>query len=81
MGSLGGVLKKRYDPLWQIVDEKVALQGSECEAPVECPSCHVSLVLSGDIEGGRRFRCGLCGALCEVEQLPEEPGISVLQVE
>jgi hypothetical protein len=59
-------LKKKYDPLWEIVEEKVSLQGSEDTKPVKCPWCHVSVDLPGQVRPGERFLCGLCGAICEV---------------
>jgi ferredoxin len=59
-------LKKKYDPLWEILKEKVSLQGGETRRPVTCPQCHVAMELPGEIGAGTCFRCGLCGALCEV---------------
>ena len=59
-------MKKKYDPLWEIVGEKVNLQGSASATTIKCPNCHVPLDLPGQVRPGRRFRCGVCGALCEV---------------
>lgn len=65
-------MKKRYDPLWEVVDEKVSLQGSEKSQTVVCPRCHVRVELPARARAGTRFRCGLCGTLCEVAE-----GVSV----
>ena len=59
-------MKKKYDPLWEIVDEKVNLQGSQSTRTVVCPGCHIAVDLPERVQVGERFRCGLCGALCEV---------------
>jgi hypothetical protein len=61
-------LKKKYDPLWEIVGEKVCLQGGESRKAVACPQCHVAVDLPSDVRVGERFSCGLCSALCEVAQ-------------
>ena len=61
----GGDLKKRHDPLWEIVGEKVPLQGSESTLNVVCPHCHVTVQVPDSIIPGQRFKCGLCGGSCE----------------
>jgi hypothetical protein len=61
-------VKKKYDPLWEIVDEKVSLQDAERHLDVVCPHCHVTVHLPADAKTGSRFCCGLCGALWEVTQ-------------
>jgi ribosomal protein S27AE len=56
-------MTKKYDPLWEIVDEKVALQGKELDLDASCPHCHVIVHLGGSAEDGDRFACGLCGGV------------------
>ena len=63
---MGGPLKKKFDPLWEIVDEQVSLQGHGSIKSVRCPRCHVSVELPDEVKAGARFRCGLCGAPSEV---------------
>lgn len=63
--------KKRYDPLWEIVGEKVALQGQEPDVDAECPHCHVTVHLGKTARSGERYTCGLCGGLSEVAEGPE----------
>lgn len=58
--------KKRYDPLWEIVNEKVALQGEEPDVDVLCPHCHVTVHLGTAAKPGERYACGLCGGVSEV---------------
>ncbi|MCL5736207.1 MAG: hypothetical protein M1274_11570 [Actinobacteria bacterium] len=58
--------KKRYDPLWEIVDEKVALQGAEPDLDSYCPNCHVKVHVGPEFKPGDRLECGLCGALSEM---------------
>ena len=65
---VGGQLKKRFDPLWEIVGERVSLQGTESRAVATCPKCQVALELPKRVRQGRRFRCGLCGAPCEIAE-------------
>jgi hypothetical protein len=60
------VAKKKYDPLWEIVDEKVALQGAEPDVDCVCPHCNVRVHLGTSIAAGERVECGLCGGVCEV---------------
>ncbi len=59
-------MTKKYDPLWEIVGEKVALQGQELDVDAACPHCHVIVHLGGSAEIGDRFACGLCGGVCTV---------------
>jgi hypothetical protein len=65
------VAKKRYDPLWELVDEQVALQGAEEDVDAKCPYCHVNLHVGLRAETGERYECGLCGG---VSLLAEEAG-------
>jgi ribosomal protein S27AE len=62
------VAKKKYDPLWEIVDEKVALQGQEPDVDTPCPHCHVTVHLGTVALAGERYACGLCGGVSEVAQ-------------
>ena len=55
-------MKKKYDPLWEIVDEKIALQGQDIDLDAACPRCHVSVHVGSGAKSGDRFCCGLCGA-------------------
>lgn len=52
---------KKYDPLWELVGEKVALQGQEPDVDAHCPHCNVNLHLGPSLEDGARVACGLCG--------------------
>ncbi len=67
--------KKKYDPLWEIVDEKVALQGQEPDVDVACPCCHVTVHLGSGRKPGERYACGLCGGVSEVEERPGGLGL------
>ena len=58
--------KKQYDPLWEIVDEKVALQGGEPDVDSLCPYCHVRVHIGLDLQPGERVECGLCGGFSEI---------------
>ena len=58
--------KKRYDPLWELVGEKIALQGQAPDVDVVCPHCHVTVHLGEAAQPGQRYACGLCGGLSEV---------------
>jgi ribosomal protein S27AE len=60
------VAKKKYDPLWEIVEEKVVLQGQGPDVNIPCPHCNVIVHLKSDVRGGERFACGLCGGVSEV---------------
>jgi hypothetical protein len=60
------VAKKQYDPLWEIVDEKVALQGGESDVDSVCPYCHVRVHIGLVLQPGERVECGLCGGLSEI---------------
>ena len=69
-------MKKRYDPLWEIVGEKVGLQGEEVARDVCCPRCRVVLGVPIDTRAGTVFSCGLCGATIEVVDTPGETGLA-----
>jgi ribosomal protein S27AE len=62
------VAKKKYDPLWEIVDEKVALQGREPDIDVPCPHCAVTVHLGTRARSSERYACGLCGGVSQVVQ-------------
>ena len=68
--------KKRFDPLWEIVDEQIALQGREADVDLPCPHCHVLLHLGSVAQTGQRVTCGLCGGSSEVVQGPEGPRLA-----
>lgn len=57
---------KKYDPLWELVGEKVALQGHEPDVEAHCPHCNVNLQLGSSPEDGARIVCGLCGGVSVV---------------
>ena len=59
-------MKKKRDPLWEIVGEESRLQGSDESKPGQCPRCGVRVQLPKDSRSGDRFRCGLCGSVGEV---------------
>ncbi len=59
-------MTKKYDPLWEIVGEKVALQGQELDVGTQCPQCHVMVRLGATAGVGDRFGCGLCGEVAVV---------------
>lgn len=66
-GLFGGtVAKKKYDPLWEIIDEKVALQGAEPDVDSVCPYCNVRVHLGSERRPGQRVECGLCGRVSEM---------------
>jgi len=69
------VAKTKYDPLWEIVDEKIALVGQEPDVDVACPHCHVVVHLGSTAQVGSRYACGLCGGISEVVSRPEGPGL------
>jgi hypothetical protein len=69
------VAKKKYDPLWEIVDEKVALQGQEPDADASCPHCHVTVHLGAAAQVGEHYACGLCGGVSEVVEGPAGLGL------
>lgn len=58
--------KKQYDPLWEIIDEKVPLQGAEPDIDSVCPHCNVKVHIGPDLPSGERVECGLCGGISEV---------------
>jgi uncharacterized Zn-binding protein involved in type VI secretion len=70
---------KKYDPLWEIVDEKVALQGQEPDVDAPCPHCHVLVHLGGRARVGDRFACGLCGGHAVVIAVRSAPDGVALQ--
>lgn len=63
--------KKKFDPLWELVDEKIALQGQEPDVDLPCPHCHVLLHLGVAAEAGQRVTCGLCGGVSHVVETNE----------
>ncbi len=68
--------KKKYDPLWELVDEKVALQGVEPDTDAQCPYCHVRVHLGLGAMPSSQVECGLCGG---VSALVEQEGKLTLQ--
>lgn len=54
-------MAKKYDPLWEIVGEKVPLQGTEPDIDARCPNCHATVHLGVAAEAGDKVACGLCG--------------------
>ena len=67
--------KKKHDPLWEVVDEKIALQGQEPDVDVPCPHCGVLVHLGGSAKAGERYACGLCGGKSEVVLGAEGPSL------
>jgi hypothetical protein len=59
-------VKKRYDPLWEIVGEKIGLQGQESAQGISCPRCGVSLSIPAGTGAGAVFCCGLCGTTSKI---------------
>lgn len=62
-GFGGSVTTKKYDPLWKILDENVALQGAEPDVDARCPYCHVIVHVGLKGKVGERYECGLCGGV------------------
>jgi len=69
------VAEKKFDPLWEIIDEKVALQNVEPDIDVPCPHCHVPLHLDSGVSAGTRLKCGLCGGSSVVVETAEGPSL------
>lgn len=67
--------KKQYDPLWEIVDEKVPLQGGEPDVDGLCPWCHARVHLGKDASVGKTYECGLCGGLSKVVEGKDGPAL------
>lgn len=67
--------KKKYDPLWEVVDERVALQGTEPDVDVRCPYCHVMVHVGLGTKAGERYECGLCGGVSQVAEEQEGPAL------
>lgn len=70
-------MAKKFDPLWEIVGEKLPLQGTEVDVDALCPVCHVNLHV-GAAEPGLKVDCGLCGASLVVA---ESAGVITLEEE
>ena len=70
--------KKQFDPLWEIVDEKVPLQ-SEPDIDGVCPHCAVKVHIGSDLLSGERVECGLCGGLSEVVRTGEIVSLSPVE--
>ena len=69
---VGGVVsKKKFDPLWEIIDEKRALQDVEPTVNLTCPVCHVPLELGSVAGKGETVTCGLCGGSSELVETPQ----------
>jgi len=67
--------KKKYDPLWELVDEKIPLQGQAPDIDVRCPYCHVTVHLGSQARAGERYACGLCGGVAEVVEESGKPAL------
>lgn len=67
--------KKKYDPLWQIIDEDVPLQGAEPDVDATCPWCRVTVHLGKDTAPGTTYECGLCGGQSEVYDEGQGPAL------
>jgi uncharacterized paraquat-inducible protein A len=63
---------KKYDPLWEIVDEKIPLEGAEKDVDTRCPECHVILHVAPELATGDEVECGLCGAPLTVNREGDE---------
>ena len=63
-------MAKKYDPLWELVGEKVPLVGAEPDIDAHCPNCHVRVHVGLDAEPGEKVECGLCGAALEIIKTP-----------
>ena len=74
-------MKKRYDPLWEIVGEKVGLQGEEVAKDVSCPRCQVVLGVPVDTGVGTVFCCGLCGATVKIVDASGDKGLAAEELE
>jgi hypothetical protein len=59
---------KKYDPMWELAGQKVALHGMEEHMDSRCPVCHVTVHLERTVRTGDRVECGLCGERLLVEQ-------------
>jgi ribosomal protein S27AE len=70
---------KRFDPLWKIVGEKVALQGQQPDVDASCPHCHVVVHVGEHAEPGDRFACGLCGGVSTVVSTQPEVVLEAVQ--
>ena len=64
-------MAKKYDPLWEIIDEKVALQDQEPDVDLPCPYCHVLLHVGEALSEGRTVTCGLCGGASQLVKTRE----------
>jgi hypothetical protein len=70
--------KKRFDPLWEIVDEKVALKGHETCIDAVCPHCRVNVDVPPEAVAGERVLCGLCGKVSQVIEGARGPALAAL---
>jgi hypothetical protein len=59
---------KKYDPLWELVGDKVELQGVGEDLDVRCPECHTILHVGPELASGDAVECGLCGAALTIER-------------
>lgn len=67
--------KKKHDPLWEVVGEKIALQGREPDVDVPCPHCGVLVHLGTSAKAGERYACGLCGGVSQVVEGGDGPDL------
>lgn len=70
-------MAKKYDPLWELVGEKVPLEGAEPDIDALCPNCHVRVHVGHEAQPGEQVECGLCGAALKIIQTPEGLGLDL----
>jgi hypothetical protein len=68
LNPVGGCGVKKYDPLWELVGDKVELQGVGEDLDVRCPECHTILHVGPELASGDAVECGLCGAALTIER-------------
>jgi len=73
------VAKKKFDPLWEIVGEKIPLQGQEPGVDLPCPHCHVPLHVGPAAREGQRVTCGLCAGSSQVVDALEGPRLEAAE--
>jgi hypothetical protein len=55
------MVAQKYDPLWELVGQKVPLQGTVVCVDSRCPNCHVIVHVGAELAPGDKVECGLCG--------------------
>lgn len=71
--------KKKYDPLWEIVDEKITLQGVEPDIDGICPDCGVRVHIGASLRVGEQVECGLCGSLLRIARKEGEVELELVE--